>query len=200
MKKIFATLIALSMSFALNSQALTIDLSPNAPALQLGDNLTLDVKVSDLTDATAPSLGVYDLNLMFDATRVSISHIIWGDALKGNQLDLNGFGSLQMSDASNSGALNLFELSFDDAWSLDNLQAGSFSLFSVIFSTIAAGPAEFSLGINALGDANGNSLQVNSLGTSSVMINTASVPEPAASFLFLIGLIALGFARIKMQE
>lgn len=200
MKKIFATLIALSMSFALNSQAVTIDLSPSAQQLQLGDNLTLDVKVSDLTDTAAPSLGVYDLNLMFDATRVSISHIIWGDAVKGNQLDLNGFGSLQMSDASNSGALNLFELSFDDAWSLDNLQAGSFSLFSVIFSTIAAGPAEFSLGVNALGDANGNSLQVNSLSSSSVMINAVAVPEPAASFLFLIGLIALGFARIKMQE
>jgi hypothetical protein len=200
MKKIFTTLIALSMSFALNSQALTIDLSPSAQQLQLGENFTLDVKISDLTDATAPSLGVYDLNLMFDATRLAVSQIIWGDSVKGNQLDLNSFGSLQMSDASNSGALNLFELSFDDAWSLDNLQAGSFDLFSIIFSTIATGPAEFTLGVNALGDANGNSLLVDSLGTSSVMINAVSVPEPAASFLFLIGLIALGFARIKMQE
>jgi hypothetical protein len=200
MKKIFATLIALSMSFALNSQALTIDLSPSAQELQLGDNLTLDVKVSDLTDATAPSLGVYDLNLMFDATRVSISNIIWGDAVKGNQLDLNGFGSLQMSDASNSGILNLVELSFDDIWSLNNLQAGSFSLFSVIFSTIAAGPAEFTLGVNTLGDANGDSLLADSIGTSKVMINAVAVPEPAASFLFLIGLIALGFARIKRQH
>ncbi|HOY22302.1 MAG TPA: cohesin domain-containing protein [Cellvibrio sp.] len=200
MKKIFATLLTLSMSFALNSQALTIDLSPSAQELQLGDNLTLDVKVSDLADATAPSLGVYDLNLMFDATRVSISTIIWGDAVKGNQLDLNGFGSMQMSDASNSGILNLLELSFDDAWSLDNLQAGNFSLFSVIFSTIAAGPAEFTLGVNALGDANGDSLLADSIGTSKVMINTVAVPEPAASFLFLIGLIALGFARIKRQH
>ena len=200
MKKIFATLIALSMSFTLNSQALTIDLSPSAQELQLGDNLTLDVKVSDLTDTTAPSLGVYDLNLMFDATRVSISNIIWGDAVKGNQLDLNGFGSLQMSDASNFGILNLFELSFDDVWNLNNLQAGSFSLFSVIFSTIAADPAEFTLGVNALGDANGDSLLADSIGTSKVMINAVAVPEPAASFLFLIGLIALGFARIKMQE
>lgn len=199
MKKIFATLLTLSMSFALNSQALTIDLSPSAQEFQLGDNLTLDVKVSDLADATAPSLGVYDLNLMFDATRVSISNIIWGDAVKGNQLDLNGFSSLQMSDASNSGILNLFELSFDDVWSLNNLQAGSFSLFSVIFSTIAAGPAEFTLGVNALGDANGDSLLADSIGTSKVMINAVAVPEPAASFLFLIGLIALGFARIKRQ-
>ncbi len=200
MKKIFATLIALSISFALNSQALTIDLSPSAQELQLGDNLTLDVKVSDLANATAPSLGVYDLNLMFDATRVSISNIIWGDAVKGNQLNLNGFGSLQMSDASNSGTLNLFELSFDDVWSLNNLQAESFSLFSVIFSTIAVGPAEFTLDVNALGDANGDSLLADSIGTSKVMINAVSVPEPATSFLFLIGLIALGFARIKVQE
>ena len=200
MKKIFVTLIALSMSFALNSQALTIDLSPSAQELQLGDNLTLDVKVSDLADATAPSLGVYDLNLLFDATRVSISNIIWGDAVKGNQLDLNGFSSLQMSDANNPGILNLFELSLDDVWSLNNLQAGSFSLFSVIFSTIAAGPAEFTLGVNALGDANGDSLLADSIGTSKVMINAVAVPEPAASFLFLIGLIALGFVRMKKQE
>jgi len=200
MKKIFATLIALSVSFALNSQALTIDLSPSAQQLQLGENLTLNVKVSGLTDATAPSLGVYDVNLNFDATRLAISQIIWGDAVKGNQLDLNGFGSLQMSDASNSGTLNLFELSFDDVWSLDNWQAGNFNLFSIIFSTLATGPAEFTLGVNALGDASGNSLLVDSLGTSSVKINTASMPEPAASFLFLIGLIALGFTRIKTQE
>ncbi len=200
MKKIFATLIALSMSLALNSQALTIDLSPSAQQLQLGEKFTLDVKVSDLTDAAAPSLGVYDLNLLFDATRVSISQIIWGDAVKGNQLDINGFGSFQISDASNSGTLNVFELSFDEVWTLDNLQAGNFNLFSVIFATIAVGPADFSLGVNALGDANGNSLQVNSLGTSNLLINAVAVPEPAASFLFLIGLIALGFARIKMQE
>ncbi len=200
MKKIFATLIVLSMSLALNSQAITIDLSPSAQQLQLGENFTLDVKVSDLTEAAAPSLGVYDLNLLFDATRVSISQIIWGDAVKGNQLDLNGFGSFQISDASNSGTLNVFELSFDEVWTLDNLQADNFNLFSVIFATIAVGPADFSLGVNALGDANGNSLQVNSLGTSNLLINAVAVPEPAASFLFLIGLIALGFARIKMQE
>ena len=200
MKKIFATLIALSVSFALNSQALTVDLSPSAQQLQLGENLTLDVKVSGLTDATAPSLGVYDVNLNFDATRLAISQIIWGDAVKGNQLDLNCFGSLQMSNPINSGTLNLFELSFDDVWSLDNLQAGSFNLFSIIFSSLAAGPAEFTLSVNALGNAAGNSMSADSLETSRVTINTVSTPEPAASFLFLIGLIALGFTRVKTQE
>jgi hypothetical protein len=195
MKKLFATLIALSLSFALNAHALTIGITPSTEQLNVGDNVLLQVDVSGLNDLSTPALGVYDLNLNYDANLFAISDVYWGDAIKGNQLDLSGFGSLHMSDSSLAGSLNIFELSFDDAWSLENLQAGSFTLFSVMFSAINQGTSNFSLDVNALGDAYGNNLFVNSLNNS----NAVSVPEPSAIILIMIGLITLGASRLKQQ-
>lgn len=199
MKKFFA-LIALGLSLSLNSQALTIDLVPNANQINAGDVVKIDATISGLKTVGASSLGVYDLNVHFDSSRFIFNGVSWGDSVKGKQLDLNLFGSLQMSDSSNSGWLNLFELSFDDAWDLETVQASSFTLFSLIFSGIATGNGEFHIDVNALGDAYGNSLTADSLNNTNVNVKAMSVPEPATNFLMLIGLIALGFARIKRQE
>jgi hypothetical protein len=199
MKKFFA-LIVLGLGLSLNALALTIDLVPSATQINTGDSLQLDAKISGLKTAGASSLGVYDLNVAYDSSRFVFSGISWGDRAQGNQLDLNHYGNLQVNDSSNSGWLNLFELSFDDAWSLEAFQANSFTLFSLMFSSITAGNGAFTLDINAIGDAYGNSLTIDAINNASVNIEAVSVPEPATNFLMLIGLIALGFARIKRQD
>lgn len=199
MKKFFA-LITLGLSLSLNSQALTLDLVSSAAQINSGDVIQIDAKISGLKTAGASSLGVYDLNIQFDNNLFAFNSISWGDSLKGNQLDLNHFGSLQISDSNTPGWLNLFELSFDDAWSLDALQADNFTLFSLLFSSTATGSGVFQLTVNALGDAYGNSITANTINNAKVNVKAASVPEPATNFLMLIGLIALGFARIKPQE
>jgi hypothetical protein len=198
MKKFFA-LIILGLGLSLNSQALTIDLIPSATQINSGDVLKLDATISGLKTAGALALGVYDLNIHFDSNLFAFNSITWGDSVKGNQLDLNHFGSLQMSDDSNSNLLNLFELSFDSAWSLETLQADSFTLFSVMFSNLTTGNGVFQLSVNALGDAYGNNLNADSINNTTVKVQAVSVPEPATNFLMLIGLIALGFARIRPQ-
>lgn len=197
MKKLLA-LIALGIS--LNTQALTIDLVPSATQVNSGNTIQIDAKISGLKTPGATSLGVYDVNVNFDNSLFAFSSISWGDSLKGNQLDLNNFGTLQISDNSTSGLINLLELSFDDAWSLDTLQANSFTLFSLVFSSIASGTGVFHLDANALGDAYGNGLTLASITAGRVNVKAASVPEPATNMLMLIGLIALGVARMKPSE
>lgn len=196
MKKFFAVML---LGFSLNSQALTIDLIPSNTQVNLGDSLQVEAKISGLNSTTASSLGVYDLNLQFDASRFAFNSVTWGDSVKGNQLDINHFGSLQMIDSSNSGWLNLFELSFDDALDLENLQADSFTLFSLVFSSIATGNGYFELDINAVGDAYGNSLNP-IVNNTDVNVAAVAVPEPATNMLLFIGLLALGFARATSSK
>ncbi len=197
MKKLLALL---TLGISLNSQALTIDLVPSESQINSGATVQIDAKISGLKSQGATSLGVYDVNLNFDSSLFVLNSISWGDSVKGNQLDLNHFGSLQISDASNSGLVNLFELSFDDVWSLENLQANSFTLFSLVFSSIANGSGAFTLSANALGDAYGSGFNLDAINNTRVDVKAVSVPEPAINFLMLIGLIALGFARIKRQD
>lgn len=195
MKKIVA-LLAISFSFALHAQAAVINLLPSNNAVNVGDDVALNVNISGLNDGNNPALGVYDLNLNFDNSLFAVKSIQFGDGVKGNQLDVNGFGSLQSSDAGN-GWLNLFELSFDAAEDLHNFQASEFTLFSVIFTALDQGAGLFSLNANSLGDAYGNNLLIDSIHNSSV--NVTSVPEPTGVALIGLGLLALGATRINRK-
>ncbi len=197
MKKFFAVLV-LGLSASLNSNALTIDLVPSTTHINSGDSVQIDAKISGLKSINASSLGAYDVNIGFDANRFAFNSLTWGDSLKGNQLDINHFGTLQMLDSSASGLLNIFELSFDSATDLENLQEDSFTLFSLIFSGVSIGTGAFTLDINAIGDAYGNNLSAN-INNTNVIINSASVPEPMTLMLFVIGLLALGMTRVKAK-
>lgn len=187
MKNLFAGLIALGMSLALNAQAITIDLIPDQSQLNSGDTLAVEVRISGL-DNIAKSVGVYDVNFNYDSNLFSFNKIIRGDSILGNQLDLIGFGTLQ-DITPGSGWINLFELSFDDALDLDALQAGEFTLFSVLLDAVSTGTGSFSLDVNTLGDAYGNDLFPNTINNASVTVGSISVPEPS-NFLLLMGMLA----------
>lgn len=187
MKKV---LVALSFFFALNAQASVIDVLPNTNNISIGDDLTVNVSISGLDNNT--SLGVYDLNLNFDSNLFAVKSIQFGDSTKGNQLDLSGYGSLQTSDAGNSW-INLFELSFDAADDLNQLQADNFGLFSIIFTALNQGTSLFSINTQSLGDAFGNNLLLDGINNSQVTVT--SVPEPAGIALIALGLLALGASR-----
>ncbi len=196
LRKIFASLALL---FSVDSYAISIDLIANKTAVNIGDSLEVAVRISGLDDASASSLGVYDLNFQFDNSLFSVASINWGDSIKGNQLDLSGFGSLQ-DTTSGSGWLNLFELSFDDALDLNQLQAGEFTLFSVLLNAITIGTGNFSLVANSLGDAYGNELFADQLNDAQVSVGSVSVPEPSSMLLLLAGLIVLVSLRVKLSQ
>lgn len=187
MKKIFTFLFIACAGIALHAHAISIDVIPNNSQINVGDSVSLQVAINGLTDFNAPSLGDYDINLNYNTNIFSIASISWGDASLGDQLDLSGFGSLTDQNHVDSGILNLFELSFDNPWDLNSLQAGNFTLFSVVFSSLAQGTADFSLGINAIGDAFGNPLDIDAINSARVNVTT-QVPEPSSLLLALIGL------------
>jgi hypothetical protein len=91
--------------------------------------------------------------------------------------------------------LNLFELSLDLASDLDTLQSGSFTLATLTFDTMAQGTSILNINVNALGDANGDSLVVD-VNTSSITV----VPEPNAWFLFLSGLTSLFISNWRRKK
>ncbi len=198
MKKLFASLCALGLSLSLNAYAISIDLIANQSSVNVGDNIEVQVRVSGLNTVSAPSLGTYDLNLNYDANLFNVSSILWGDSTLGNQLDLTGFGSLQNS-SSGLGWLNAFEISVDEAVDLELLQAGKFTLFSVLLNAIAIGNGKFSLTTNTIGDAYGNDLLIDTINGTAVDIKGVSVPEPS-SFLLLIGMLAIVLLRAKMSQ
>lgn len=198
MKKMIHVLAALGFLLSLNTNAISIDLIANKTAINVGDSVEVQVRISGLGDTSAPSLGVYDVDFNYDASLFNFTGISWGDSIKGNQLDLAGFGSLQSSNDS-SGWLNLFELSFDDALDLDLLQAGEFTLFSVLLNSVAMGSGNFSLVANALGDAYGNDLLLGTINNTQVTAGNVSVPEPS-SLMLLLGLLAAVLLRAKISQ
>jgi hypothetical protein len=189
MKKLLNGLLALCFSLAFMAQAITIDLIPDQSQLHTGDTLVVEVRISGLEDNNAPSLGAYDVTFNYDDRLFSFNQIIRGDSILGNQMDLMGFGTLQDANHGN-GWINLFELSFDGALDLDTLQAGGFTLFSVLLDAIGTGTGDFSLEENTLSDAYGNDLFTSAINSASATVGSTSVPEPSA-FLLLLGMLAM---------
>lgn len=199
MKQLRKFFVSLTLLFSVDTYAISIDLVANKSAVNVGDSLEVAVRISGLNDTSAPSLGAYDVNFLFDNSLFSFDSISWGDSAKGNQLDLAGFGSLQ--DVTNgAGWLNLLEISFDDALELDLLQAGEFTLFSVLLNTLAIGTGNFSLVANSLGDAYGDNLIADQINGTTIKVGSASVPEPSSILLLLVGIFAIAMLRARSVQ
>jgi Cohesin domain len=188
--------VAFAALSAHSALAATLQVVPSVNQIGIGSSVQISVRINDLVDLGAPSLGAYDLDIHFDPTVLSFSGVTWGDALLGDQLDLAQLGSFAQIDtgAVANGKLNLFEFSYDDIAALNNTQAGSFTLFSLTFDAVAAGLSPISIDVNALGDANGNALAAQ-VGNASV----SAVPVPAALPLFASALLVT-FARKRRHR
>lgn len=190
MKRILSSVIAiaaLAFFIATTSHAALVGLDPESQTVTVGNPVNVDVFISGLGDSTAPSLGTFDLIIRFDENIVSFS-----DAAFGNQLDIRGLGSLTEVTTA-TGAVEIFQLSYDSAEDLDTYQAGSFSLATLIFDTLSVGVSPLSIEVISLGDAYGDSLAAD-LGSGCVSV----VPVPGAVWLLGSGLLGLmGVRRRK---
>jgi len=182
--------------------AITVSVVPNMQTVNLGDMVSTEIVISDLAPGGAPSLGVFDLNLTFDDSILSIDTTDNnGDSVidsvvldPTDQMDLFGLGlNPVFAGLTTSNTLNLFELSFDLPTDLNALQLGSFVLAEIGFTASNAGISSLELSINALSDAFGQSL------TADVQNGnvTVSPPIPIVSSLWLslVGLVTIAFKR-----
>jgi hypothetical protein len=120
--------------------------------------------------------------------------VTFGDPVLGDQLNLQGFGSITDQTA-DTGTLSLFQLSVDDATALNSLQAGSFVLSTVSFNAIAPGISPLTLSVTTLGDATGAPLLA-SITPGSIVV----VPEPATSALIAGGLLIAIAAQFRRRR
>lgn len=129
------------------------------------------------------SLGAFDLDVQYDPTFLKFQTAALGDPVLGDQLNVDGLGTLGSVDGSMFGTVNLFEVSLNLSTDLNSLQATDFTLGTLKFSTLKLGTTDIDISINAMGDASGDPLAVTVLNGSATI-----VPEPCS--ISLLGLVA----------
>lgn len=192
-------LLLLVLTFPAGSAlAIQLTLSPSTQNVILGNSVVVDVGITGLGDFSPDSLGVYDIDILFDPAILDFDSVLFGDPVLGSQLDLFGFGSF--TDVIPSiGLVNLFELSLDFASDLDSLQAGAFTLASLTFHTLSAGSSLLDIQINVLGDAFGLPLAADISTAGINVVNDTPppppppnpLPEPNMLLLLAAGLLGL---------
>jgi hypothetical protein len=185
-----ALLVALG---ATQAGALSISLDPALSSIGLNDTVEIALNVSGLVDGAAPSLGSYDIGVAWDASVLQLHAVSFGDPLLGDQLDLSGFGTVS-TVVFGAGTVNLSQLSLDSLATLNDLQAGSFTLATLLFELIDAGSTAIPLSLNQVRNAAGQPLPVEAITGATVSITgggVSAVPEPSAALLWMLGLLVV---------
>jgi hypothetical protein len=204
MRRLIGLLAALLLAAGITTAQAAVVLSVcNTPAsLTVGDSGTVDICIAGLGAGTAPSLGVFDLDLGFDPAVLSYSGVSFGDPVLGDQLDLFSLGSV-FFDTPGAGTVNLFELSLDLESDLNDLQASEFVLARLTFDAIGAGASSLTLAVNVLGDAAGDQLTDVTVQGSRLTVGQASespIPEPGTLLLLVLPLIWLARQRHRTMR
>ena len=190
--------VVVTLAFTNSARAVLIEFVPDSQSATLGSTADFELVISGLGDFSPDSLSTFDIDVSFDPAILSLSSVIFGDPILGDRLDLFGLGSITDVIDFGGGTVNLFELSFDFPDGLDTLQAGSFTLATLTFDTLALGTSDLLLFVNALGDSFGLPIFAD-VAAGSIEVVPNPVPEPDALALFIVGLLGLGIVTWRRQ-
>lgn len=167
---------------------------PDLQTVSVGESVEIAVQVDGLGNGGPPSLGVLDLDVLFDSNVLSFVGVTWGMGL-----DVLGLGSLQFV-TSGPGLVNLLEISLDSVDDLNALQPSAFLIASLDFMAVGVGNSPISLRINAIGGADGASIDSTAVdGAVEVIEGSGSeVPEPGTAILVLLGVIVVTCFRRQL--
>lgn len=169
-----------------------IGFTPSQQSATDGDLVSVDIIATGLGNGVSPSIGSFDLDVLFDATVLSFQSYSIGSALDDTSLgDLGG------------GLIDLAALSLDDPADLNASQGSTVSLASLSFQVVSlAVGASTTISIDSadslllLGDENYDSLTITGL-SSARIVNPSTVPLPQTWLLVGLG---LGLLRVSARH
>ncbi len=176
------------------AEAVRIDVDPLVSFVTPGSTVKAAIRISEVGNLTAPSLGAFDLDVNFDPAILALANAAFGDPVLGDQLDLFGLGSITAA-MPGAGTINLFELSLDAPADLEALQRSPFMLATLTFDTLSLGTSPLDVRVNALADAFGDSLDAR---IASGTVNV--IPEASTWTFFAIGVIVLVGSAIRRRR
>ena len=187
-KKIVFTLGLSTFLISQSSLAISLNFFPSSQVVELGDTVSVNLRISDLGEMSSPSLGAFDLNINFDSSIVDLTDVGFED-----QLSLFNTPSLNFFIPEND-RVNLVEISNNSPLELDMFQETYFVLASLDFNTVSSGSTLLTITDAILSDANGIPLDFDVLDSSiTVVSSSASVPEKDLSrVILLLPLFLLG--------
>lgn len=184
MKKIIPNLICISivslLSWPVNST--TLSLEPSTANVVIGQNFTVDLKISGLGNHTAPSLAAFFAEIVFEENLINFESVTYGNLL-GSPTDPFETDIVTTVDPN---VVSLDEISFLSTSELDALQPADFTLATLLFKAVGAGSSNISFADIDFSDAEGNSFVPN-LETTSVAV----IPLPGTLLLFLLAFFSL---------
>ncbi|MCH2232443.1 MAG: cohesin domain-containing protein [Crocinitomicaceae bacterium] len=187
-KKIVFTLGLSTFLISQSSLAISLNFFPSSQVVELGDTVSVNLRISDLGEMSSPSLGAFDLNINFDSSIVDLTDVGFED-----QLSLFNTPSFNFFIPEND-RVNLVEISNNSPLELDMFQETYFVLASLDFNTVSSGSTLLTITDAILSDANGIPLDFDVLDSSNTVVSSsASVPEKDLSrVILLLPLFLLG--------
>jgi len=188
--------LAATAFFSAGTNASSLTIVPSAGSVLVGNSFTVDLVISGVVDLGAPSVGSFDIEFAYDDALLGFDTVTFGGPGP-DQLDLLNFGPITFLDSSSPGTVLLGEVSLDDTDTLNDFQAGTFTLARLHFTGLAAGTADLAVIAALFADALGDDLTIDTLpGITSIQV---VVPVPAAAWLFVSSLGVLTVLRRRTR-
>lgn len=194
---IFTTLV---LAAAINARATTLSITPIGQTALLGDPVDVSLGVSGLGNASAPSLGAFDIWITFNPLVLSVSSVSFSDNLALASVASDRDWSIDPVPDT----LDIWEISFNDPADLDSLQIGDFNLATIHFATIGVGSSPLTIFAFDLGDSIGSPIQADAFGSYVTVRPASQVPEggpvSAMFYISMAALIGLRVHRLRAEN
>ncbi len=157
------------------TSAAQLSLAPPTGLIQVGETISVDLRVSDLGNFASPSLGAFAAKVLYAQSVLHLESWAYGDLL-GNLSDSNETD--WDTDDGTAGAIGLDEFSWLSDDLLDAMQPGAFTLATLVFRGVAPGTAALNLVNVDLADAFYNTLTPTAVTGATIQVNAAPIAPP----------------------